>query len=64
MRDLTPRELEVIELVANGYTLREVGEELGISYFTAKTHMARVLAKIDARDRAHAVKILMDRGDL
>jgi DNA-binding NarL/FixJ family response regulator len=54
-RPLSPRELAVLACVAEGLTNPEVGERLGIATDTVKTHMARVLEKLGARDRTHAV---------
>lgn len=52
---LSARELGVLALVAEGMTNQEVGTDLGISADTVKTHIARTLDKLDARDRTHAV---------
>lgn len=53
--DLTPRELEVLTLMAHGLSNAEICERLVISEATAKTHVGRVLAKTGARDRVGAV---------
>jgi len=52
---LTPRELEVFELMAKGLSNREIGGVLGISAHTAKYHVAQILAKVGAATRAEAV---------
>jgi DNA-binding NarL/FixJ family response regulator len=52
---LSPREHEVLRLVADGMTNAEIAERLVISEATVKTHVAHVLVKVGARDRAHAV---------
>ena len=52
---LTPRELEVYELLGKGLSNREIGEVLGISAHTAKYHVAQILAKVGAATRAEAV---------
>jgi DNA-binding NarL/FixJ family response regulator len=52
---LTPRELEVFELLAKGLSNREIGGVLGISAHTAKYHVAQILAKVGAATRAEAV---------
>jgi DNA-binding CsgD family transcriptional regulator len=51
---LTPRELEVLQLVAAGLTNREIGEQLYMSEKTASVHISRILAKLDARGRVEA----------
>ena len=53
---LTPRELEVFELMAKGLSNREIGGVLGISAHTAKYHVAQILAKVGAATRAEAVR--------
>jgi DNA-binding NarL/FixJ family response regulator len=52
---LTPRELEVLHLLARGRTNAEIAAQLYISEHTVKTHVANVLMKLDLRDRIHAV---------
>ena len=54
---LTDRELEVVQLIANGLGNREIALELSVSLETVKSHIRRVLEKMDARSRAHAVAI-------
>lgn len=52
--NLTPRECQVLELVANGMSNRSIGEKLGITTGTAKTHVERVIGKLGASDRTQA----------
>jgi len=59
---LTERELQVLKLVAEGYTNEELAALLTIAESTAKTHVKRILAKIGARDRAQAVVIAYRAG--
>ena len=59
---LTERELQVLKLVAEGYTNEELAAQLVIAESTAKTHVKRILAKIGARDRAQAVVIAYRAG--
>lgn len=59
---LTPREISVLRLAAAGKHNRGIGEELKVSEQTVKTRMRSILAKLDARDRTHAVTIAMRRG--
>ena len=54
-RSLTPREIEVLELLAKGLTNADLGQALGISAHTAKFHVAQILAKLGAASRAEAV---------
>lgn len=52
---LTPRELEVVTRLADGMTNQQIGEALGLSARTVKTHVQNLLAKLDAPDRTGAV---------
>ncbi len=59
---LTPRELDVIELVGAGHTNAEIGRRLFISEATVKTHLLRVFSKLGVADRTAAVTTAMGRG--
>jgi len=59
---LTPRELEVVTLVAMGMSNDEIAAELVISAVTAKTHVNRAMAKLDVRDRAQLVVLAYQCG--
>ena len=61
---LTPRESEVLRLLALGYTNREVAEELYISVRTVETHRASILAKLRVRTRAELVRYAREAGML
>ena len=59
---LTPREAEVLSLIASGMSNREIAEHLTVSEGTVKSHINHLLTKIDARDRAQAVAFAYQRG--
>jgi DNA-binding NarL/FixJ family response regulator len=59
---LTDREREVLVAVARGRSNAEIGEDLSISAATAKTHVSRLLSKLDARDRTQLVVIAYETG--
>jgi DNA-binding NarL/FixJ family response regulator len=59
---ITPREREVLLLIARGRSNREIAEELHMSGATAKTHVSRLLSKLGARDRAQLVVIAYESG--
>jgi DNA-binding NarL/FixJ family response regulator len=61
---LSPRELEVLELIAQGSTNREAAKRLFISEATVKTHLLHVYAKLGVNDRAAAVATAFSRGYL
>jgi DNA-binding CsgD family transcriptional regulator len=54
IRDLTPRELNVLRLMASGATNQEIGQILGISHETTRKHVTRIIDKLGARNRTHA----------
>jgi len=62
--DLSPREIEVLRLVARGHTNAEIGRELFISEATVKTHLLRTFGKLGVSDRTAAVTSALERGIL
>lgn len=62
LASLTVREREVLRLVAAGRSNQEIADDLVISPLTAKTHVARILSKLDARDRVHLVIAAYEAG--
>lgn len=61
-RALTPRQREILQLLANGVQTSEVAERLGLANETVRTHTKRILAKLDAHTRTHAVAIGLRSG--
>jgi DNA-binding NarL/FixJ family response regulator len=59
---LTDREREVLEHVAKGHSNAEIATQLFVSHATVKTHVSRLLMKLDARDRAQLVMIAYETG--
>lgn len=60
--DLTPREREVVTLIARGYKYREVSEELGISQKTLETHMRNVFDKLGVASRSEMTRLAFETG--
>ncbi|MGO2658137.1 response regulator [Mycetocola reblochoni] len=59
---LTRRELEIVRLIVRGMDNAEIGREVFISPYTAKTHANRAMMKVGARDRAHLVSLAVQAG--
>lgn len=61
---LTPREIDVLRLVAGGRSNKRIADELGLSEATVRTHVSNILSKLGADDRTHAATEALRRGIL
>jgi DNA-binding NarL/FixJ family response regulator len=62
VNDLSGREIEVLQLVADGQSNKQIGEMLGLSALTVKSHLARIARKLGTGDRAEMVALAMRAG--
>jgi DNA-binding NarL/FixJ family response regulator len=60
--DLTPREIDVLRLIAAGNANKQIADQLSIGEATVKSHVTNILSKLGANDRAHAITIGLKRG--
>lgn len=60
--ELTPREIDVLKLIASGNANKEIADHLSIGEASVKSHVANILSKLGAKDRAHAVVLGLQRG--
>lgn len=56
---LSPREIEVLDLISRGFSDKEIAQELNISARTVQTYVERVNIKLEAKNRTHAVTIFL-----
>jgi len=61
-QELTPREMEVLRLVARGKSNKEIGVVLNISEATVKVHMTHILEKLEVTGRTEAIGVAVSRG--
>ena len=59
---LSPREMEILELICQGASNKDIAQRLGISYQTVKNHVTAILQKLGANDRTQAVLFALKRG--
>jgi len=62
LRSLTPREVEVLRLLAQGHTNREISQRLAFSVSTVKNHVQQIIAKLDVSDRTQAAVRAVEIG--
>ncbi|MEO6203971.1 MAG: helix-turn-helix transcriptional regulator, partial [Mycobacteriales bacterium] len=60
--ELSGREIEVVRLVADGQSNKQIGDALGLSALTVKSHLARIARKLGTGDRAEMVAMAMRAG--
>jgi DNA-binding NarL/FixJ family response regulator len=64
VRQLSRREREVLQLMAEGLTAHAVGEMLGVSVETVRSHVRNAVRKLQARNRVHAIALALGRGEI
>jgi DNA-binding NarL/FixJ family response regulator len=61
---LSPRERQIMHLMAEGYTAERIGDEISVSVETVRTHVRNVIRKLQARNRVHAIALALERGEI
>jgi DNA-binding NarL/FixJ family response regulator len=61
---LSPREREILHLMAEGLTAEQIGTRLGVSIETVRTHVRNAIRKLQARNRVHAIALALERGEI
>jgi DNA-binding NarL/FixJ family response regulator len=61
---LSPREREIMHLMAEGLTAEAIAGKLGVSVETVRTHVRNVIRKLQARNRVHAIALALERGEI
>jgi len=62
LEQLTPREIEVLKLIAEGASGKEIGEKLGIAFRTARSHRSNLMQKLGLHDTAALVRYAIRTG--
>jgi DNA-binding NarL/FixJ family response regulator len=60
--ELTKREMEILELVAKGFTNKEIASALRLSQFTVRNHLNRITSKLEVADRTEAAFVAIQTG--
>src|SRR5215212_2462105 len=61
---LSPREKEIMHLMAEGMTAEQIANQLNVSVETVRTHVRNVIRKLQARNRVHAIALALERGEI
>jgi DNA-binding NarL/FixJ family response regulator len=61
---LSPRERQIMHLMAEGLTAEAIGSQLAVSVETVRTHVRNVIRKLQARNRVHAIALALERGEI
>lgn len=61
---LSPRERQIVHLMAEGFTAEAIGQQLTVSVETVRTHVRNVIRKLRARNRVHAIALALERGEI
>jgi DNA-binding NarL/FixJ family response regulator len=61
---LSPREGQIMALMAEGLTAERIGDEIDVSVETVRTHVRNVIRKLQARNRVHAIALALERGEI
>jgi DNA-binding NarL/FixJ family response regulator len=61
---LSPREREIMNLMAEGLTAERIAERISVSVETVRTHVRNVIRKLQARNRVHAIALALERGEI
>jgi two-component system, NarL family, response regulator len=61
---LSPRELEILEMVSKGLTNKEIGRAIQVSHFTVRNHVRHIIAKLEVGDRTEATTVAIQQGIL